>query len=230
MSKLWDEEREHPSYGSISACRTMGRIRLFGSKVHHNSYITLRISNAKMTREYGEDRHSTEHKSIIEVCLSPQQWAEFLTTMNVYGGVPCTIRSLGNDMMPPVPEEESIPEKARRDFRNSMQVIVEGCRENIEKARSILEKPTIGKADRKDLMECLSRMAQHFASNSEFAVSQFEKEVDRGVMQGKAEIDGFLSNALMALGADVVAEKFKVKDALMEAVSVALIQRAEGEE
>ena len=89
-----DEEVEaHPCYGMISVHRqTGGHTKLFGSPLDsHPSTIAITIREAERHHNLSSDWFFAR-KPIIEIDLSPMQYAEMITTPNVGSGVPCTIR------------------------------------------------------------------------------------------------------------------------------------------
>ena len=88
-----DNNREkHPSFGMVGFSRiSCGNQRLFGSSIEHDTMIALRVHTAYRTESFGYE-HVYADEDIVEVMLSPAQFSELLTTMNIGDGVPCTIR------------------------------------------------------------------------------------------------------------------------------------------
>jgi hypothetical protein len=84
-------EKKHPSFGMVSFSRCYGtNRRLFQSHVKNMTTVRLRIKQASVKHSLHQD-HTYGEESLIEVELSPAQFAELLTSMNVGDGVPCTI-------------------------------------------------------------------------------------------------------------------------------------------
>jgi hypothetical protein len=95
-----DNTETHPAFGIISASRiTSSGASLFQSEVLSNGYIAIRICTATRKRYLHTDR-VWAGPEIIEVNLTYAQWAEFISTMNIGEGVPCTIASQNGRMMP----------------------------------------------------------------------------------------------------------------------------------
>ena len=87
-----DEKTKTEDYmGMVSwarSCNASSR-NLFGTEIKTNNPITLRINKAEEIRDLSRNwYHSLEQ--IVEIEMSPVQWAEFLTSGNT-SGVPCTI-------------------------------------------------------------------------------------------------------------------------------------------
>jgi hypothetical protein len=118
--------QRHESFGVVTACRVTGGIRLFGSVLDTTpAFISLKISRARRiidTRLHHEFAME-DHPSITEVFLSATQWAELICSLNGTG-VPCTIRSVDNIGMDPVPSDaktplETISESANKEARKN---------------------------------------------------------------------------------------------------------------
>lgn len=109
----------HPAWGMISLNHQTGNgIRLFRSPTEAHARICLRISQASMTM--ADDRIGNESRpwceeQIVEVYLSPVQFAELITQPNRGDGVPCTIGRLGVVAVEPPPKErDALHEAAER--------------------------------------------------------------------------------------------------------------------
>ena len=81
----------HPSFVTVQFSRLSGSKRFFGSSVTSHSWIRLQIRPATLYHYLGEDSIYATNRSLVEVDLSPAQFAELLTTMNVGSGVPGTL-------------------------------------------------------------------------------------------------------------------------------------------
>lgn len=107
---------QHPSWALISLSHVSSSgTRLFRSPVEHHAVVRLSISTASMSddADFGP-RHHPE-RQLVEVYLSPVQFAELLTTPNRGQGVPCTITKLNAARVPePPPEQDDIDEIADR--------------------------------------------------------------------------------------------------------------------
>jgi hypothetical protein len=98
-TKRDDGTETHPAWGMIGASRvTSGPpgAALFDSDIRHQHYVAVRISTARRKRDLSRD-WITQDKEFVEVEMSIAQWAEFVSSMNVGNGVPCTIRRREGD-------------------------------------------------------------------------------------------------------------------------------------
>src|SRR5476649_1943819 len=106
-----DEQREqHSSYAQISASRvTCGGngLACYGSKLRHNRYINITISESELIRSINTDRYLA-HKQLISVRLTENQFAQFITSMNIGGGTPCTLDRLIMKAIPEPPFHDEV--------------------------------------------------------------------------------------------------------------------------
>lgn len=203
-------ELEHPAFAMISASRvsTTG-MNLFGSNVPCSSLMSVKLFHASTKTENGKEYYYPKEE-IIEVFLSSAQWAEFLTTMNIYGGVPCTIRSIGNEPVACIaPYKDNVSESGRKEFKKKMQRIDEAAKTAKRELTSILSKPSLSKKDREQIMSLVENIGRYYAENAEHALQLFEEQVDRTVVEAKAEISNFYSNFLLKMGGEAFAKRLK---------------------
>ena len=191
----------HPAYGMIGISRThVGGegIPLFGSSLRHNELITLRIHKGKVTRNLGKDWYS-DNGTIIEVELSQNQFAEFVTTANVGSGVPCTISRYQGQLIPEPPYQNK-KDFYSTEFKISMQNKAKQLDAGLERAREILEKKSIGKADKDELMEVFNSFVTEVGSNIPHLEKSFLEQMDKTVTEAKGEIEAFVTRNITEEG------------------------------
>lgn len=77
--------------GIIQINRTYGgRTAMFGSSIEHDVVMKLSINTCEVDRSFSTDRYFPVN-NIIEIELTPAQYAEMITNLNHGVGVPCTI-------------------------------------------------------------------------------------------------------------------------------------------
>ncbi|MFI5298209.1 MAG: hypothetical protein ACHREM_08940 [Polyangiales bacterium] len=217
MEAMMGDEREkvfrHESYGMVGLYRqTGGRERLFGSALpEHHSQVALRIQRGKRVHDkIGHcDRYTADgNEPIIEIVLSPAQYADMVSMMNVGNGVPCTIRSIGHELLEkPPPDESTEIQEARDGVQLSLESRLASLRALREQLEVPLSKKALSGADRESIRSILDRAITEFASNVPFAVDQFHRAADRVTTAAKAEIDAFASHHIMQRGLDAIAEE-----------------------
>ena len=103
-------------------------VSLFGSSIKNSSVVSLTIYPAYIDRHLSQDWHHAKTQPIIEVLLSPLQFAELLTTLNIGFGVPATlVQHEGKHYeLPKIPSKaEQFRDEVADDFRKIVNSLVE---------------------------------------------------------------------------------------------------------
>lgn len=88
-------EEKHESYGMLQICRTHGGERhLFGSSIAHQDTVRLSVHPGSLIRDLNYDWYHASNKSLIEIEMSPAQFADAIMNVNDGNGTPVTIRSI----------------------------------------------------------------------------------------------------------------------------------------
>lgn len=208
MSRDEEIREQHESFGMIGAHRISGGDgKLFGSSIKHFNGIRIAIKRAEKIRDLNEDRFYGKEE-LIEVELSPSQFAQFITSMNIGDGVPCTLRRVAGKRMEPCPEVNE-RETFEREFRDKVAGVTTRMSEIITEVEELFEKKTINKGDRAEVLGKLAMLLQEVRSNMPFVQSQFNEAMDKTVREAKGEVEAFVAQrmnsvAQRALGVDGV--------------------------
>ena len=82
------DREEHESYGLVGVSRISGSDRnLFGSSIRHKNTMMLRVKRANKERHLNRDWYHA-NETIVEVEMSPVQYAEMISSPNVGEGIP----------------------------------------------------------------------------------------------------------------------------------------------
>jgi hypothetical protein len=111
--KLCQNKEEHPSYGQLSITRISSNSRtpLYGTSNECREYIRITIMQSELHR----DLHRSWHfggDPYIEVIMSPAQFAEAITSLNIGDGVPVTITRVRTHKCADEDTIDSIADKA----------------------------------------------------------------------------------------------------------------------
>lgn len=196
--------KKHASYGMIGAARWTGSsTRLFGSNLPgHSSGITVTIKSAEVVSYDRGHEHIHARETIAQVNLSAVQWAEFLTTLNVGEGVPCTVTFVTGDTQEyrdAPPERPSEPERVREEFSVGLRTSID----NIAAARATAARKLQGKVSAalaKEIDNAFGGAEQELRSNAPWYVKRFTEATDRVAQSVKAELDAFLTTTAHRLG------------------------------
>jgi ElaB/YqjD/DUF883 family membrane-anchored ribosome-binding protein len=202
MSKY--AEYSHPSYAMVGIYRVTGNPgKLFGSPLpEHYSTVRLRIKRAVRINSSGQDRyHAISGGEIAEIELSPAQFADFVTTMNVGDGVPCTLRYVARERIPNPPDEKSEAEQVRQTFHQDIASLTNEISILQDRAQQILgAKGTVTAQQKRELLAEIRRVTMEVTDNLPFILTLFQEATQKSVQAAKAEVDAFMSIAALQKG------------------------------
>jgi hypothetical protein len=198
---------EHESFGLVGFSRishggAVGGTNLFGSAICHHYTVALRIKKATKIRRLHDDRYYGGD-TIIEVEMSPNQFAEAITTMNAGDGVPCTIRRIGKQGMADCPEE-TMRQVFEEEFKQTCIKTSDMACTLVKKASEILDQKTIKVSERKELLEILRRIQQDLQSNLPFIGTQFNEAMDDVVADAKGAVEAFFTHRINDFGMQAI--------------------------
>ena len=182
--------KSHPSYGVIVVSRATGDFNnLFQSSVGGNTGMILEICEAEVSDSgLGED-HIHPRKELIEIHLSPLQWAEMISSVSLGGGTPCTIHRLHGKMIEEPPKEEALAHRNARQYEEELDDLAAFSRRAENLVGDILAKGGKMKAtDRNALREIFRKLTRTVTDSGPFMVKQTEEALNRMVQEAKATI------------------------------------------
>lgn len=204
------EYERHDSWGMVGIYHQHhGGRQLFGSDVTNYNTICLKIKTAQCSRELGRDWIMGD-KTLIEITLSANQFADLLTNANIGDGVPCTIEYVMNKGMikyqPQKPkikviEEEcdALSEKAVTDIQSSIAMVKE-----------LIEKKKISKTLGKELLFNMNgALSSLIGGGKEFYKKQAEQELENMVVEAKRQVQNYVDNKIYNTGLSMLKEGFK---------------------
>lgn len=192
----------HPAFGQARFARKQGNPgKLYGSNLdRHECFITLEIHRSELIHDLNHDWYFP-CDSVVDIDFSAAQFAELLTTMNVGGGVPCTLRYIHGEAIPAIPQEvQTESERIEESFKRALSAKVEQLAEFEKEVAEILEKQSIGKKDRVRIKNLMYQARRFFTDAAPFAVSSLYEAKEKVVTSAKAEIEAFMTNAIVRAG------------------------------
>lgn len=183
--------------GMVSWHRVMcGSARpMFGSEIATANPIYLRISGGSMSRSHSDTRYHADIKPIIEVAMTPIQWAEFLTSGNTEG-VPCTIKQRDGKQMPDV-ENPNIMAQFNAELKESADDVAKSTDEIIKYVQGFVDadKP-MSKTKMNELIRLLKNHRLSSMNKMEYVRGEFEASMATVVMKAKSEINAYAESRL----------------------------------
>lgn len=195
-----EEEIKHPSFGVISISRVQGTRRaLFGSSVEHQHFINLSIHRASFSRELNGDWIHAESIPIVEVEMSTTQFADAITNLNHGTGTPVTLIRIEGKEIPEGPFENKVA-TFTKEFESSMKKIVSDLNPDFVGIEKLLQKPSIGKKDKEEILEFLRLIKQDLKSNMPYVKKQFDTQIEKTLSEAKGEFEAFVEAKVHQLG------------------------------
>lgn len=185
----------HPSYGMLRVSRqsSTGGVDLFGCAVKPRETISIQVSDCVLRRHLNSDDYYSEGK-IIEIEMSPLQYAEAISTAMNTTGVPCTLRFVRGRPRIPDPEPRGHRGMIHDEFREKLKGISANLDAMEARLAALMDKPSVTKAERSSLADMLKATRMEIESNMPFMLKQFDEHVDKAVSDGKAEVEAFALN------------------------------------
>lgn len=179
---------EHESFGFIRASRVQGHAQLFDSAVRHQHYVTVTIGRASQERQYSESQIYGRDE-LIEVALSESQFAQFITSMNVGSGAPCTLMWVDGKRVESPPADIN----TRETFENEVKVAAEKATESLDDSANILKQMlATGKANKSQMSALLSRIEdaqRDLKANMPFMMKQFAEGIEKLTDRAKMDLN-----------------------------------------
>ena len=194
------ENKTHESYGLVSMSRITGQFTgMFGTNIDSSTAISLKIKKASVDRGLNSN-YIHSNGEIVEVILSPNQFSELITTMNVGSGVPCTIKHIKGKKMEKPPVEITEPELIREEFKEDINKLNTKMHEFSKKIVDILDKKSINKGDRGEIKNHLESLHREIGANFPFVLKQFNKSTEKIVKEAKTTVDSFVTSIINQAG------------------------------
>ncbi len=198
---------EHESFGLIRIGQVQGQTELFGSSVQHHNWIELTITRATKHRNLHRDWFYGG-RELITIALSHAQLAEVFCSMNNGSGVPCTIQDIDNKMIPSA-ESSTISNKEvyLKEFENDTKNVAAYFDVLEKKIAGLMEKPSVTKAERKELADMVRQAKQEIRSNMPFILKSFVEKTEDVVVEAKSEVEAFRATVINQMGIKALQEQ-----------------------
>ncbi|MFA5071198.1 MAG: hypothetical protein WC511_02395 [Candidatus Pacearchaeota archaeon] len=195
-------EKHHPSYAVVRLShRHGGGQSFFGSKIKCDSYIGLTISRAYEYRRLSENRYLNKEE-LIELRLTPNQFAELLTSMNAGVGVPATIEHINRERVEDPPVESEMDTYKREIEEQGVE-----AKEAVLELKQLLSEIKMTKADQARVKSAFCKVENEVFHNMPFVVSQAKECVDKAITEAKGAIDSFWTGIISRLGFQALSDK-----------------------
>lgn len=170
---------------------------LFGSDIKTDSPVCIRICQAHISEDPCYDglpehrRIFGKHPCMLEIEMTPIQWAEFLTAGHVDDGVPCTITHINGKRTEPVQARNVAAEydihiqNKFDEFENSFKRMEQTVQDVLDSGKSM------SKSQMKELLRSMSIARQNTVANIKYARDRFKEDMASIVVKAKAEVNAY---------------------------------------
>lgn len=198
---MFDKSITHPACEMVRASRvsSSGGKTLIGSDLKHRDTITLTIASGYKKRELNQDWYFAD-KDLIEIEMSYSQWGQFICSMNVGSGIPCTIRYCDGKRVENPPEPDAPVEVFDEEMQKNLSEARAAAQNAVVSAKELLSKQTVGKRDREELIKLFEQLAGSISQATPFIERQFKEKMEHVVTDAKAEVEAYVNNKLIDLG------------------------------
>jgi len=202
--KKEEKKYEHPSFGMLGLSRIHGKSGyLFGSEIQSDNFIELTLSEGEMNRELSNDWFFAR-KPLFKVKMSPNQFSELITTLNIGSGVPVTIEEVMGEKIEQCNDMESKKTYTHNQFKQRMAEFMSEINSKYKEAEQIINKKNLSKDDQEKLKWFYQRMSQEIKQNIPFFVKCFQEVMDKVVLDAKSEIDSVLLHSVVSAGIEAL--------------------------
>lgn len=204
------ELKTHPSFGQIQFSRVSGHANFYGSELEQQNYITMEVKQSEIQRDLSQDKYYAFGIPLIKIRMSSGQFSEMITSMNMGGGVCCTIERLNGERVEELPIQESRKELVHRKFKDRMKMFADSIRDKKNKAKDIVKKKTLSKDDIHELSQHIEWLTQEIESNIPFFAKCFQETMDEVVFEAKTEVENAIQHKINMLGLNALQEQNKL--------------------
>lgn len=200
------ERHSHPSYGSLVFNRVSGGDpNLFGSSVKHHDKINLVLRTCEYDRGLHQNWYHPKEE-LFEVEMSYTQFVDLITHMNMYEGVPVTIKRILGERTPKVPYYNPV-EVHKKEFEEHMDKTYAQTKSLLNNvAEKFSEKKSFTKKEQEEILAQLHQISMNIGSNQTFQINQFNEQMEKTVTESKGEIEAFWQHKMYQIAQQAMVE------------------------
>ena len=190
-------EYTHPAYAQIEVSRVSGgNVTLYDSDFKHNHYMVLRVQPSRMMRHLNKDWHHSGHNPMIEVAMSESQWATLVSSLNMGGGVPCTLQRFDGKNIPSIPAPIARHDQYAGEIKEDLAEAVA----EMDALDKLIEESGLSKTKAAALREKVRSARSTLTSSIPWIVESADKHMEKTVERGKQEVQGYMLGMIQRAG------------------------------
>lgn len=186
-----------------------GSRRLFASEVATPHTIRMRIVPAVENWHLSQKWFHGSVAPIIEVEMTPAQFAEAVSSMNIGDGVPCTLRELRvpeslapytTSMVPDFVDDDTVTSQIVGDLTRDAAAAVNEIKTLIDNVEALLDEARVPAKRKETILASLRRLDMKLTSSMPFVLTQYREAIETMQSHAKIEMDSFVTHAITKLG------------------------------
>ncbi len=200
--------KTHPAYGILGFSRVSGGPgKLYGSEIHHNSYIEMRLVPGEEHRTSSYTHHMGRMKPLVCVRMSHSQFAEAITSMNIGSGVPVTIDFIDDAIgqRPLIDDKTTLHKKVKAELSKEAKDAMADAEKLETLVRETLASSKLSKAAQKEVVDAVTRLTSSIRSSMPYVVESYQEAAEKVGANAKAELDAFATMVVTKLGTKALA-------------------------
>lgn len=200
-SSIGGLEHSHESFGMVSVSRVSSSHpqKLFGSEVGTNNLMKLTVSKASVNQNLGRNWYHSKD-DIVEVYLTPVQYAEMISSPNTQG-VPCTINySIEHG---PIKSKniDTVTQHVESVIDEKLSNFKEEAAKSLKEINQLLNKKgTINKSERESIFNLANKLTAELTSSIPFYEKSVKESIEKAKLEAKVEIDSHITHAITNAG------------------------------
>ena len=189
--------------GIIQINRTFGgRNAMFGSSIEHDVVMKLSINTCEVDRSFSTDRYYPVN-NIIEIELTPAQYAEMITNLNHGVGVPCTITKFqGKRIKNDLKLKDEI-ETFKKEYKQNIDEVFNNMKDYIN---SLDYTKPLSPKKIKEIKERLRILIYSLENEGPFLSNRFNEYIEKVFVEAQSKIENNISLKLQNLGIEKLNE------------------------
>lgn len=136
--------------------------------------------------------------------MSEAQWAAFVSSFGLGGGVQCTIRHRDGKGVPGIPLRDEANE-----FRAEMSDQSKDALAALKSAAAAVSAAKMSKKDAETILGGIRKAAQEIGVNADFVQECFDRHMEERLSKAKIEINAYMENAVREAGLEALLETNK---------------------
>jgi hypothetical protein len=191
----------HPAFAQIGVSRVTGYTALYDSDFMHNHYMVIRIAKSDLRRHLNRDWHYSDFSGFVEVAMTEAQWATFVSSPNMGGGVPCTLERFNYEQVPGLPD----PIARHHQFGDEVKEDLSELLAELTALDETIDTMGLPKGKAAALKEKVRAAKQKVHSSIPWVAESFDKHMATTTERAKQEIHGYMTGVLQRAGIDALA-------------------------